>query len=144
MQCVSEHIHTLSSYITVYACTCMYAYVVVYVHLCVHTCMYACGSQRQMLSIRTFYCFLHLLLRQGLSLNLEFTNVARLSAQQAPGRLPSLPLVTRITTTHYHNQCFLWVLGIQTQILRPAQQAFFWLLHLSSPFRDYSYVKLFA
>lgn len=83
---------------------CLYACMSACVCTCVHLCSgilpheYVCGGQRLKLSM-FLYHFPVYALRQGLSLNLLFTNSGRLTRQQGPEILPSASMLQMCTAT---------------------------------------------
>lgn len=60
---------------------------------------------------------LSVLSKQALCLNLVLPDPVRVTGQQVPRILLSQPLNTPDSwLTGYHTECFIWVLGIQTQV----------------------------
>lgn len=116
----------------VYVCMCAYKCVCVFLYVCLQVCMgmyvyvcmcaykraWVCGSQKSTLSI------VSCVLGQGLSLDLELPDQARLLSQQAPGIPLSLPLQCwdyKCMTPHLFDMGF----GTRTQVFMLAWQAFY-------------------
>lgn len=124
-----------------FLCVCMWLFmqVCIYVHMCVGTCevvhllvcVHACGGQSLVLG-DFFNCSLPYLLRQVLSLNPEFTNLASLASWLAQGPGLSVP-PEHWDYRQAHHLAFKWVLGTQTWALVLLQQVLYWLSHVFFP-----------
>lgn len=102
--------------------------VCMYVHVYSHRCVQARG--------RHYLSFLHhsphcLFVRQILSLNLKFIDLARLAGWLMNIRDPpfstTILLQCRVRVIGHHYQLFTWVLGIQTQVFMLMQKAYMFL-----------------
>lgn len=103
---------------SVCVCFCMCAYKCAWVCMCAYKRAWVCGSQKSTLSI------VSCVLGQGLSLDLELPDQARLLSQQAPGIPLSLPLQCwdyKCMTPHLFDMGF----GTRTQVFMLAWQAFY-------------------
>lgn len=88
---------------------CVYTHVLyTCVHVCGHVCTHACGDRMLMLGVFLKY-FLSCVLRQGLSLIMELTDLTRSTSQAAPGSpistYPKLGLGTHAAMAHFSQGC---------------------------------------
>lgn len=85
---------------------CAYSYIA-----CVYICVHACGGQR--LSLCLFFNHTEpYFLRQGLSLNQEFTGSARLAGQQAPGVFS----LSAVQLQEYHHSAWFFTQAVEIEL----------------------------
>lgn len=108
----------------VHVCICMYVHGKVHMHMSAH----ACGGQKlcQLCSTVASTSFL----RQSLSLTLELVDSARQESQPAPEICLCLPTPCWDYSYAWRLLDFIWILGIQTEVL---WQALYPISHLLSP-----------
>jgi hypothetical protein len=91
--CICEYIGMYCVYVCVHVCVhvceCVFLCGCAHVYRSMYTCIWASRGQSSIL-VDYLIIYLHLFLRQDLSLNLSFTNWYRLAGQQDPDILLSL------------------------------------------------------
>lgn len=133
------------------ACLCLWVFMCLCVHvcmcgvlcvlcasICVCVCLYVyteARCQHQESSSANF----HLILRQGLSLTLKLTGIARLAGPWAPKVLlsPPYPTPSAGTANMYHGPCFLYGCW-ESEFRRPAHTA---RALLTMPYLQSQYLK---
>lgn len=113
----------------VYVFTCMHTYVRVRVHICIE------WLEVDIRYLPLFFSFFfHLIfLKHSLSLNLKLSGLPWLASQEAQWSICLYLPSAGITRKHWHIQLFVYVLGVQTQLLILEQRTDYWWSHLSSP-----------
>jgi hypothetical protein len=99
-------------------CLCV-RYICLLVCECPYTCVSLCVEAKHPYQVSSSNIVYLIFLRQSLSLNMELTNLARLAIHQAS--CVSLPS-TEIRTAYCWAWLFVFLFGIQTQILMLAEQ----------------------